>query len=154
MKKIVLAIFAFIATATTASAQDAGEWSIAPKLNIYAHTGDGAVVGLGAGMRYSFTDNWRIEPSATFMLDGDSSVEIACDVHYVFHLSRTWALYPMAGLVANQIFGWSSGVDLGVGADFAVSSRWDITAAVKWQPMFNEFRKNPILISVGGSFRF
>lgn len=154
MKKFVLAIIALVATAATVSAQEQGEWSVAPKFNIYTNTGDGVVLGLGAGMRYSITDAVRIEPSFIYMLDNNSALEIACDVHYVFDVADRWNVYPMAGLTANNIYGWSSGVNLGAGVDFAISDSWDITAAVKWQPMFSDDRTNPVLIQIGGSFKF
>jgi len=154
MKKFVLAIIATAVTAVSVSAQEEGEWAVAPKFNIYAHTGDGAVLGLGAGMRYSITDAVRIEPSFIYMLDDDSALELSVDVHYVFEVGNRWNLYPMAGLTANNIYGWSSGVNLGAGVDFALTDRWDLTAAVKWQPMFAKHRTNPVLISIGGSFKF
>lgn len=154
MKKFVLAIIALVATAATVSAQEQGEWSVAPKFNIYTHTGDGAVLGLGAGMRYSITDAVRVEPSFIYMLDNNSAIEVSCDVHYVFDVADRWNIYPMAGLTANNILGWSSGVNLGAGVDFSVSDSWDITAAVKWQPMFATHRVNPVLVQIGGSFKF
>ena len=54
---------------------------------IYAF-GRVAVVGLGAFGRYSFTDNWRIEPSLTALLHSGCSIDISVDAQYVF---RTWA---------------------------------------------------------------
>ena len=62
MKKILLTAIVALFAVTAASAQDKGNWALGPRMNIYTNTGD-AVVGLGAFGRYSFTDNWRIEPS-------------------------------------------------------------------------------------------
>lgn len=52
-------------TTIGASAQDKGDWTLGPTLNIYAHTGDGAVVGIGASARYNILDALRIEPGLT-----------------------------------------------------------------------------------------
>lgn len=154
MKKLVLAIFALVATATAVSAQEQGAWSVAPKFNLYTNTGGSVMCGLGAGLRYGITDAVRIEPSFIYMLAENSALEISCDVHYVFDVADRWDVYPMAGLTANNIYGWSSGVNIGAGVDFAISDSWDITAAVKWQPMFAKYRTNPVLIQIGGSFYF
>ena len=67
MKKILLTAIVALFAVTAASAQDKGNWALGPRMNIYTNTGD-AVVGLGAFGRYSFTDNWRIEPSLTALL--------------------------------------------------------------------------------------
>ncbi|MCH5335012.1 MAG: porin family protein [Alistipes sp.] len=154
MKKILSAIFATAAIVSAASAQEAGEWTIAPKVNIYTHTGTSVVIGLGTGVRYSITDSFRIEPSAVFMIDNNSTLEFSCDLHYLIPLGDSWSVYPVAGLVANDIIGWSSGVNLGAGFDFAIAEKWDLTAQAKWQAMFHKMRMNPIMITVGASYYF
>lgn len=72
MKKILLTAIVALFAVTAASAQDKGNWALGPRMNIYTNTGD-AVVGLGAFGRYSFTDNWRIEPSLTALLHSGCS---------------------------------------------------------------------------------
>ena len=46
MKKTLLAIL-ILFSAFYASAQDRGAWGIGPKINLYTHTGRGAVFGIG-----------------------------------------------------------------------------------------------------------
>ena len=150
-----MTIFATAAMVFAASAQEAGDWTIAPKVNLYMHTGTDLVFGVGTGMRYSITDDFRIEPSAIFMIDKNSSIEFSCDLHYMFTLVEdAWSIYPLVGLVANNIMGWSSGVNLGAGFDFVLSRDWDLTVQAKWQPMFAQYRKNPVALTLGASYRF
>ena len=73
MKKILLTAIVALFAVTAASAQDKGNWALGPRMNIYTNTGD-AVVGLGAFGRYSFTDNWRIEPSLMALLHSGCSI--------------------------------------------------------------------------------
>lgn len=154
MKKIILAVFAMAVTAVSASAQEAGEWTISPKVNLYMNTGTDLVFGLGTGMRYSITDDFRIEPGAVFMLDKNSSIEFSCDLHYIFRITNGWRVYPIVGLVANDIVTWSSGVNLGGGFDFKLGDNWDLSVQAKYQPMFSAWRKNPVALTIGGNYRF
>ena len=96
MKKILLTAIVALFAVTAASAQDKGNWALGPRMNIYTNTGD-AVVGLGAFGRYSFTDNWRIEPSLTALLHSGCSIDISVDAQYVFHLGEGWSVYPAVG---------------------------------------------------------
>lgn len=153
MKKILLTAIAALFVATAASAQDAGKWAIGPRMNIYTNTGDG-IVGLGAFARYSFTDNWRIEPSLTALLHSHCSIDLSVDAQYVFHIADKWDLYPAVGLTANDIGRWAAGLNIGGGFDYSVSHNWDISAGLKWQPMFDNLRSNPVVISIGACYRF
>jgi len=105
MKKILLTAIVALFAVTAASAQDKGNWALGPRMNIYTNTGD-AVVGLGAFGRYSFTDNWRIEPSLTALLHSGCSIDISVDAQYVFHLGEGWSVYPAVGFTANDIGKW------------------------------------------------
>ena len=156
MKKVLLTIFAMTAMAITASAQKTGEWTISPKVNLYMHTGDDLVLGVGTGMRYGITDDFRIEPSAVFMLDSHSAIEFSCDLHYTITLvANAWKVYPLVGLVANNLdYVWSSGVNLGAGFDFVLSRAWDLSVQAKYQPMFSGWRKNPVALTLGANYRF
>ena len=153
MKKIILTAFFTLFGIMTVSAQERGGWALGPKMNIYTNTGD-AVVGLGAAARYSFTDHWRIEPSLTALLHRGCSIDISADVHYVFGLGKGWSLYPLAGITANDIGKWAFGIDLGGAFDYEINRNWDITAGLKWQPMFDNDRSNPVVIGVGGIYKF
>lgn len=152
MKKIILAVIAALFVSTAASAQQAGNWAVGPRMNIYTNTGD-AVVGLGAFARYSFDDNWRIEPSLTALLHDFCSIDISCDAQYVFHVADQWDLYPAVGLTVNEIGRWAAGLNIGGGFDCKITSNWDITAGLKWQPMFDD-RPNPVVISIGAAYKF
>ena len=60
------------------------------------------------------------------------SVDISADVQYLFNIAPDWHIYPQAGLSANDIGGWSCGINLGGGADFSVARNWDLSAGFKW----------------------
>lgn len=130
-----------------------GRWAVGPRMNIYTNAGDG-IVGLGGFARYSFTDNWRIEPSLMALLHNGCSIDMSCDVQYVFHITGEWDLYPAVGITANDIGEWAAGLNIGGGFNYAVARDWDISAGLKWQPMFDDWRKNPVVISIGASYRF
>lgn len=153
MKKFILSAFAAMALCASASAQDSGRWAVGPRMNIYTNTGDG-VIGLGAFARYSFNKNWRIEPSFMALLHSGCSIDVSCDAQYVFHMGDGWSLYPSAGITANDIGKWAAGLNIGGGFDYSVSRNWDISAGLKWQPMFDDWRKNPVVISFGAAYRF
>lgn len=153
MKKIFFAAIISLFAVTAASAQDGGGWAVGPRMNIYTNTGD-TVVGLGAFGRYSFDGNWRIEPSLTALLHEGCSLDISCDAQYVFHVGGGWHLYPAAGLTINDIGRWAAGLNLGGGFDVEVAPSWDISAGLKWQPMFDDVRRNPVVISVGACYKF
>ena len=108
----------------------------------------------GAFGRYSFDGNWRIEPSLTALLHEGCSLDISCDAQYVFHVGGGWHLYPAAGLTINDIGRWAAGLNLGGGFDVEVAPSWDISAGLKWQPMFDDVRRNPVVISVGACYKF
>lgn len=155
MKKIILAIAIVLCSASIASAQDAGKWAIAPKMSIYTNTAiNDAVVGLGASGRYSITDNWRIEPAIAALLHNHCSIDVSCDAQYLFHINDSWAVYPSVGLTTNDIDKWAFGMNIGAGCDFRVANNWDLTAGLKWQPMFKDRHPNPVVIMIGGSYRF
>lgn len=154
MKRLLLLLAAAVVSFTTVSAQEAGQWTIGPRANIYTNTGDGAIFGLGAFARYNLTDAWRLEPAITALFHSHCSVDINCDVHYMFELSKGWTLYPVAGLTVSDMGKWALGMNLGVGTDFAVARNWDLTAGVKWMPVFESDRKNPIVITIGGCYKF
>lgn len=153
MKKMILTAVIALLAITTVSAQEKGQWGIGPKMTIYTNVGD-AVIGIGAAARYSITDTWRIEPGITALLHSGCSVDINCDVHYLFDLGSGWDIYPLAGITANDIGKWAVGLNIGAGVDYSVARDWDISAGLKWQPMFDDYRKNGVLISIGGTYKF
>ena len=155
MKKIILLTIAALCAFTAVSAQDKGNWGVGPQIGIYTNTGaDGAIFGIGATGRYSFTDTWRIQPSLTALCKSGCSVDIAADVQYLFEVASSWDVYPQAGLSANDIGGWSCGINLGAGTDFNVARNWDLSAGFKWMIQTAKWHKNPIIINIGATSRF
>ncbi len=155
MKKILFSAIIALFAISAASAQEQAKWGVGPKIAVLTNAGtDGALFGIGAVGRYTFTDHWRVEPAITVLCHKGCSVDLTADVHYLFNLTDGWKLYPVAGFAVSDIGPYSFGMDLGVGTDFLLSKRWDLTAGVKWMPMFKEGRKNPVVISVGGVYKF
>ena len=155
MKKIILLTIAALCAFTAVSAQDKGNWGVGPQIGIYTNTGaDGAIFGIGATGRYSFTDTWRIQPSLTALCKSGCSVDIAADVQYLFEVASSWDVYPQAGLSANDIGGWSCGINLGAGTDFNVARNWDLSAGFKWMIQTAKWHKNLIIINIGATYRF
>lgn len=162
MKKMFFAAIVALFAVTTVSAQTPGNWAVGPKIGIYTNAGaEGAIFGIGATGFYSFTDNWRVAPSIVALCKTGCSVDISADVQYLFNIAPDWHIYPQAGLSANDLFGWSCGINLGGGADFSVARNWDLSAGFKWMiqtakdyiPGYVKPR-NPIVINIGATYKF
>ncbi len=152
MKKFLISALVALCAVTAASAQDSGNWAVGPRMNIYTNTS--TIVGLTAFGRYSFTDNWRIEPSITALLHKGCTIDLSVDAQYVFHVAPSWKVYPAVGITANDIGRWAAGLNIGGGFDFSLTRDWDLSAGLKWQPMFDDWRSNPVVISIGASYKF
>jgi hypothetical protein len=63
-------------------------------------------------------------------------------------------VYPAAGLTVNDIGRWAAGLNLGGGIDFDVANVVELTAALKWQAMFDDIRPNPVVLMIGANFNF
>ena len=171
MKKILLialaALFAWTASAQNNNYRNAANYrtgtanrmgsdyrsAVGPRVNFYTNTDD-ASVGIGAYYRYSFNEHWRIEPSLTALLHSGCSIDISVDAQYLFHLGEGWSVYPAVGFTANDIGKWAAGLNIGGGFDFEVARNWNLSAGLKWQPMFDDWRKNPVVISIGAAYKF
>ena len=153
MKKTLLAIL-ILFSAFYASAQDRGSWGIGPKINLYTHTGRGAVFGIGGYFRYSLTDALRLETGIVIPCKSECSVDIGCDAHYLFHITEQWSLFPTVGVNVNDLGKWSCGFDEGGGCDYRISRRWSTSLMLKYRFQTAMFARNPILISLGGTFTF
>ncbi|MFR8223246.1 MAG: hypothetical protein ACLU9X_00115 [Alistipes shahii] len=88
------------------------------------------------------------------LLHSGCSIDISVDAQYVFHLGEGWSVYPAVGFTANDIGKWAAGLNIGGGFDFEVARNWDLSAGLKWQPMFDDWRKNPVVISIGAAYKF
>lgn len=151
MKKLMLLAVAAI-FAVSASAQDFGGWALGPRLGIYTNTGD-TVLGIGGVARYRMSEHWRIEPSVMALLHDGCSLDLNCDAHYIFDMGVV-RLYPAAGFTVNEIGDWAAGVNLGGGVDFNVANIFEMSAGLKWSPMFHDFRPNPVTVMVSAMFKF
>ena len=139
MKKMFFAAIVALFAVTTVSAQTPGNWAVGPKIGVYTNTGaDGAIFGIGASGRYSFTDNWRMESGIMAICKKFCSVDISADVQYLFNIAPDWHIYPQAGLSAN----------------FSVARNWNLSAGFKWMIQTAEYHKNPILINIGATYKF
>lgn len=155
MKKILFTAIAFLCGMTVVSAQTTGDWAVGPQIGIYTNTGaDGAVFGVGAMGRYTFFDNWRVQPAVTALVRSGCSLDISGDVQYLFDVAPSFTVYPQAGLSANDIGGWSMGFNLGAGFDFAVARNWDVGAGLKWMVQTAKGHKNPVIINIGATYKF
>lgn len=65
-----------------------------------------------------------------------------------------WGVFPQVGIVANDIKDWAVGMSVGAGFDFNVAHRWNISAGLKYEPMFDSDRSNPLVVYVGAAYRF
>lgn len=154
MKKVILFTVAILATLQSLSAQELSRWSLGPRVGIYTNTGDDAILGIGVASRFAFAERWRLEPALTILFHEDSSIDANLDVNYLFKLSEDWTLYPLVGVTVNDFGEWAFGMNLGGGVDFWLSKRWSLSMAAKWMPIFKESHKNPIVITLKGSYNF
>lgn len=153
MKKLLLSAIVALCAMATVSAQEAGNWSLGPRVSLYTNTGD-TVIGLGAYARYSISDHWRLEPSIQGLLHDECSIDVNLDVHYLFRVAEWWNIYPAVGITTNEIGRWAFGMNVGMGFDFNIARHWEITPSIKWSPMFDDWRTNPVVISIGAAYRF
>ena len=84
----------------------------------------------------------------------ECSVDIGCDAHYLFHITEQWSLFPTVGVNVNDLGKWSCGFDVGGGSDYRISRRWSTSLMLKYRFQTAMFARNPILISLGGTFTF
>ena len=155
MKKILFYAIVECFAICASSAQDQGNWAVGPRIGIYTHAGtEGAIFGIGAIGRYSITDKWRVEPGITALCEKGCSVDINADLQYQFRIARVWSIYPAVGVSGNDIGGWSFGVNIGAGTDFTITRRWDVSAGFKWMLQTAEHHKNPLVITIGTTYKF
>lgn len=152
MRKLILIAIAVIATSASLSAQSKGDFGVMPKMSIYTNTG--TIVGIGVAARYNVSNPIRLEAGLTALLKTGCTLEGSLDVQYLFNVGRNWKLYPLAGIVINDIGSWATGLNVGGGVDYSVCHSWDVMLNLKWQPIFNDSRTNPVVISLGGCYKF
>ncbi len=161
MKKILTTVIcmAFAAiVAIPATAQQKGDmaWGLQGALAT-----DNSNIGLGAKFRYNVIDPLRLEASFTYFFEKDyySMWDLSVNAQWLFPVSSGVTLYPMAGLgimgakVDIDGLGDASdtelGLNLGAGADFAISAKTAITAELKYNTAIED-----LIISAGVAFKF
>ena len=89
MKKILVLLICLCAFATTSFAQK-GESALGANLNF----SDERNIGIGVKYRYSFTDNWRIEPVFNYYFKHDyvSMWDLGANMHYVIPVASKISL--------------------------------------------------------------
>lgn len=137
-------------------------------------------VGVGVKYQYNFTNALRGEADFdyAFKSKGISMWDLSANVHYLFNVTEKFKIYPLVGVgYANLKGEWSvdfddddlgfepysddeiSGsdttskllVNVGVGAEYAISSRVSIGVEAKYQ-YIKDFSRLPI--SVGVTYKF
>ncbi len=153
LKKIIFAVTALIVASTSlVSAQNAGEWKVGGKLNIYSNW-DGAI-GIGAYGRYGLNSDFRLEPSFVILCKQGMSVDISADVQYPIQLSPEFELYPLAGLSLNDPGKFGLGVNLGTGLGYKLTNKVSIDFGLKWVIQTQDFTPNPLIFSFGSGYKF
>ena len=131
MKKILLIATAAL-FAWTASAQD----------NNYRNTRDNNRNAAQAGNYRSTPDNYRsaVGPRVNFYANtGDASVGIGA--YYRYSFDSHWRIEPSIYVLTEK----DSSVDINFDA---------ISAGLKYEPMFDSGRSNPLVVFVGAAYRF
>ncbi len=154
MKKVFL-LFALLCAFTTASFAQQGDQSVGVRLNY----GNDTNMGIGVNYRYTFTDNWRVEPAFDYYFenDGVSFWSLGANAHYLFPLANQVSIYPLAGL--GYTHAKPKGIDgegkisinMGCGVDYRFASNITFNAEAKYMIIDNY---NQLVISAGLAFSF
>jgi hypothetical protein len=170
MKKLLLLVCAAVMS-LSASAQ-AGDKALGAQLVFGSETNS---FGLGVKGQYYFTDQLRGEASVDYFFKnkGVSMWDINANVHYLFDVANKVKVYPLAGLgytnwsYTNDVivieengnkrtteFKGSNGrlaVNLGGGAEYALTDNVSVNAEAKWQIVNNY---NQLVLGVGVAYKF
>ena len=170
MKKLLLLVCAAVMS-LSASAQ-AGDKAVGAQLVFGSETNS---IGVGVKGQYYFTDQIRGEASFDYFLKnkGISMWDINANVHYLFDVANKVKVYPLAGLgytnwsYTNDVivieengnkrtteFKGSNGrlaVNLGGGAEYALTDNVSVNAEAKWQIVNNY---NQLVLGVGVAYKF
>lgn len=161
MKKFILCLVAlFVLTIPTneVSAQEKGNFRLGLRTGGYFRA---KAYSVGLYGTYSICDWLNIEPGVNFICKKNSSVDIYCDLQVPLELTTYWHIYPIVGISGNHIgsvsanaYGWSCGLNLGLGTTYQLGSRWDISAQAKWMGQTAKNHKSPIIIAIGMGYNF
>ena len=154
-KKVAILI-AVLAMSMVASAQEKGDMAVGG--NLVFGTGDSySNFGIGAKFQYNVIDPLRLEGSFTYFFEKDylSMWDLSVNAHYLFRITDSFNVYPLAGL---GILGASSGpfsstdfaFNIGGGADYKITDNLILNAELKYK--FSDL--NRFLISAGVTYLF
>ncbi len=154
MKKLSLLLIFLFAGFVTTSAQEKGQWALGPAMKVYANTGMGGVVGIGPVVRVNLLDGLRLEPSVMILTARGTSVDVSCNIQYAFEVAPKWYLYPIAGISFNDIQDFAFGFNLGGGFDYSLGYHWDLYLNVNWLAECASKLRNPVVSTLGITYKF
>ena len=142
-------------------AQEKGDMGVGVNLSYGTKSGF-SNFGIGAKFQYNIIDNLRIEPSATYFLKKDnvSMYDINANVHYLFGISDSFRLYPLAGVcLLGTSVDWGGesasasdfGFNLGGGAEYMLTETFSLNFEIKYQIVSDWNRP---VFSIGAAYKF
>ena len=136
-------------------------------------------IGLGLKYQYNITNPIRLEPCLNYFLENDnvSMLDINMNLHYLCPVGRSVKLYPLFGFTfSNWMFDLGDGFDIDVdgdhihidkdddnhnecrvgvniggGADFALTSSWIMNFELRYQ-LVSDF--DQAVFNLGFAYRF
>ena len=136
-------------------------------------------IGLGLKYQYNITNPIRLEPSLNYFIENDnvSMLDINMNLHYLCPVGRSVKLYPLFGFTfSNWMFDLGDGFDIDVdgdhihiakdddnhnecrvgvniggGADFALTSSWIMNFELRYQ-LVSDF--DQAVFNLGFAYRF
>ncbi len=149
MKKFLLSICVALFS-MTAQAQEKGDFAVGVHAGPRILSVDFGTLGkenvtqfsIGAFGQYNFNDHFRIELEATYhpKTKGMTDFELGANLHYIFHLTDEFKLYPLVGygidFTSNDDDSSKTdgGLQIGGGMQYNLGTNWFISAEYKFQP--------------------
>ena len=160
MKRMAMVVVMALSTVFL-FAQEKGDMGVGVNLSYGTKSGF-SNFGIGAKFQYNIIDNLRIEPSATYFLKKDnvSMYDINANVHYLFGISDSFRLYPLAGVCLLGTSGdWGGesasasvfGFNLGGGAEYMLTETFSLNFEIKYQIVSDWNRP---VFSIGAAYKF
>lgn len=139
MKKLFL-LFALVLMGTSGFAQRE-TFELGVKLN---YGSEGPNVGIGVLGRYNINGHFRPELAFNFYPDSnnESAWDLNANLHYIFHVTNKFKLYPLAGLaIVSHDYDMlpkpgretNAGVNLGGGVQFNLTRNLHLNAETYYQ---------------------
>lgn len=177
MKKLFV-LMSFIALGMSSVFAQKGEKAVGVNLGYGTEISN---LGIGAKFQYGITDAIRAEASFDYFLKKDlaSMWDINVNAHYLFPIADKFKVYPLVGLTytnwkldgsdvdldfgdeetgeyEDEVSTESSntgkfGVNLGAGAEYAITDRLNVNFEVKYQ-LISDF--NQAVFGIGVAYKF